>query len=296
MDLSENSFDWTLARAFLATAEEGSFSGAARRLRLTQPTLGRQVAALEQALGVVLFERTGRSMSLTEAGHDMLEHVQAMSDAADHMALIAAGRSQSIEGRVTITASDVMCTYVLPPVLRQLRQRAPRLQIDVVAANDIRDLMRREADIAIRHVRPDQPELTARQLREKSAHFYAARSYLQARGRPRNLDSLAQHDFLHFGDVDRMLEHLNPMGLSLNAEHFQIGSQNGVVCWELARQGLGIVPMTDEVGDLFPDMEQVLPDMQPFKIPVWVVSHRELHSSRRIRLVFDMLADFLQVR
>lgn len=286
-------FDWTQARAFLATAEEGTFSGAARRLRLTQPTLGRQVAALEDDLGVLLFERVGKSLILTEAGRDLLEHVRVMGEAADRMALIASGRSQAIEGQIRITASDVMSAHVLPPVLKQLRQRAPKLEIDVIAANDIRDLMRREADIAIRHVRPEQPELIARLVREATAHFYAARSYLVARGHPNNVTDLAGHDFISFGDSERMIEYMHPLGISLTAENFRLGSQNGTVAWEMARQGLGIAPMSDDVAEAFPEMERVLPDMAPIMYPVWLATHRELHTSRRIRLVFDMLADFL---
>ncbi|MDH5452601.1 MAG: LysR family transcriptional regulator, partial [Paracoccaceae bacterium] len=149
MNDSLNTFDWNHMRAFLATAEGGSLSAAARALGQTQPTLGRQVAALEAQLGIMLFERVGRSLALTQSGRDLLEHVRSMGEAANRISLAASGQSQSIEGRVRITASDIMSAYVLPPVLRHLRQLAPLLDIDIVAANDIRDLMRREADIAI---------------------------------------------------------------------------------------------------------------------------------------------------
>ena len=107
----DKSIDWTQARGFLATAEHGSLSAGARALGLTQPTLGRQVAALEAALGVVLFERVGRSLVLTPAGHEMLAHVRQMGAAADALAMAAAGRSDSIEGRVSITASDAISAY-----------------------------------------------------------------------------------------------------------------------------------------------------------------------------------------
>jgi DNA-binding transcriptional LysR family regulator len=294
MNDSSQAFDWSQARAFLATAEEGTFSAAARRLKLTQPTLGRQVAALEDDLGVLLFERVGKSLALTEAGRDLLEHVRAMGEAADRVALIAQGRSQAVDGQIRITASDVMSAHVLPPVLKLLRQRAPKLEIDVVAANDIRDLMRREADIAIRHVRPEQPELIARLVSEETGHFYAARSYLDARGRPRDMADMAAHDFISFGDTARMLEYMLPLGLPLSVENYRIGSANGVVAWELARQGLGIAVMSDRVAAGFDDMERLLlPEMEQITFPIWLTTHRELHTSRRIRLVFDMLAEFL---
>ena len=287
-----NPFDWNHIRAFLATAEEGSLSAAARRLRLTQPTLGRQVAALEADLGLLLFERVGRSLSLTAAGAELLEEVRAMGAAADRVALVASGQSQSIEGRVAITASDAYSAYLLPEALAALRLRAPRLTIDVVATNDIQDLMRREADIAIRHVRPEQPDLIARLVREDSAHFYAARSYLDRAGRPKTPEELAGHDFVGFGDTGRMMEHLLPLGIPVRAANFRIGSESGLVAWELVKQGFGISPMSDSVAR-DQGVELVLPDMDPIVFPIWLTTHRELHTSRRIRLVFDLLAEFL---
>ncbi|SDE06639.1 LysR family transcriptional regulator [Ruegeria marina] len=286
-------FDWNHIRAFLATAEAGSLSAAARQLRQTQPTLSRQVAALEADLGVLLFERIGRSLVLTEAGADLLEHTRAMGDAAERVALAASGQAQSIEGRVRITASDVWSAYVLPEALRRIRDQAPRLEIEVIAANDIRDLMRREADIAIRHVRPDQPDLIARLVREATAHFYAASHYLDRRGRPAAKDDLASHDFIAFGDVIEMLGHLTPLGLPLTRANFRLGSQSGVVAWDYVRQGFGIAPMDDGVAALTSGVERVLPEMEPLVFPVWLTAHREVHTSRRIRLVFDILADYL---
>jgi len=289
----QGDFNWSNARAFLTAAETGTFSAAARQLNLTQPTLGRQVAALEAELGVMLFERLGRRLALTDAGRDVLEHIRTMGEAADRVGLIAQGRSQAIEGLVRITASDMMSAHILPIVLKQMRQRAPKLEIDIVATNDIRDLMRREADIAIRHVRPDQPELIARLAREETGHFYAAQSYIAARGQPTTFAEMATHDFISFGGAREMLVHLQPLGIPLEPENFPLGSRSGVVAWELARQGLGIATMSDRIAAAFPDMVQILPDMEPLTFPVWLVTHRELHTSRRIRLVFDMLADYL---
>jgi len=287
------SFDWNQVRAFLATVEEGSLSAAARALGLTQPTIGRQIAALERELGVVLFERAGRSMMLTRSGWELMDHVRAMGDAATRISLAASGRVQAIEGQVRITASDVMSAHVLPPVLKRLREVAPLLEIDLVATNDIRDLLRREADIAIRHVRPDQPELIARLVRQATAHLYAAKTYLDARVRPAVLAELADHDFIGFADTDRMLDHLIALGLPVTRGNFRYGSSSGVVAWELVRHGLGIAIMSQEVAEATPGIERVLPATAPVTFPVWLTTHRELHTSRRIRLVFDLLAEFL---
>lgn len=287
------SFDWNQARAFLATVEEGSLSAASRALGLTQPTLGRQVAGLEADLGVTLFERVGRSLVLTQSGRELLDHVKAMYAAASRMSLTASGQSQAIEGRVRITASDVMSAHVLPAVVKEIRKQAPLLEIDIVAANDIRDLQRREADIAIRHVRPEQPDLTAKLIGEASGRFYAADSYITENGKPESVADLVNHDFIGFGDDARMIEYLRPV-VTLSQRNFRIGSENGVVGLEMAKHGLGIIPMSDRVANDIEGMQLILPDMEPFVFPIWLTVHRELHTSRRIRLVFDLLADFLK--
>ncbi|WP_424978738.1 LysR family transcriptional regulator [Leisingera sp. S232] len=291
-----NNPDWNHIRAFLATAETGSLSAAARQIGLTQPTLSRQVAALEEQLGVLLFERLGRALALTDAGHELLEHSRKMGEAAQGLSLAAIGQAQSIEGTVRITASDMMSAYVLPQVLHQLRLRAPKLSIEVVAANDIRDLMRREADIAIRHVRPEQPELIARLVQEATGHFYAAKTYLDRRGRPSSLAGLASHDFVSFGDAERMISYLVPLGIPVTTGNFRIGSNSGLVAWELVRQGFGVTPMSDEVAATAPEVERLVPGSDAITFPVWLATHRELHTSRRIRLVYDLLAEFFAAK
>lgn len=293
MNWQHVSFDWNQARAFLATVEEGSLSAAGRALGLTQPTLGRQVTALEQALGIVLFERVGRSLELTSSGVELLEHVRAMRDAANRVSLTASGQSQNIEGTVCITASDLFSVHILPPALKRLQELAPRLNIDVVAANEIRDLQRREADIAIRHVRPEQPELIARLVKELKGYFYASASYLDRHGRPASKLDLTGHEFIGFGDVQRMIGYMEAIGLPLTRQNFRINSENGIFAWEMVRQGFGIAPLPTLIGDRTEGIERLLPDMEPFVIPVWLTTHRELHSSRRIRLVFDTLAEHL---
>ncbi len=287
------SFDWNHARAFLVTAEEGSLSAAARALGLTQPTLGRQVSALEQELDVLLFERIGKSLVLTDTGVELLEHIKKMYDAANQVSLSASGQSQEIEGRVRITAGDIMSAFTLPKVLQKIREVAPRLQIEIVASNEIRDLQQREADIAIRHVRPEQPELISKLIREAEGYFYASKTYLDKAGRPLTKDDLQNHAFIGIGDNARMIDYLQPFQIFLNEENFRFSSENGIVAWEMAKHDLGIIPMSHELGCSDPSMEHVLPNMEAIKFPIWLTAHRELHSSRRIRLVFDLLSECL---
>lgn len=284
------SFDWNQVRGFLATVEEGSLSAAARALGLTQPTLGRQVAALEEALGVVLFERVGRSLALTPSGTELLEHVRAMGEAASRISLVASGQSQAVEGVVRITAADVFSTYYLPQIVASLRTEAPLVQVEVISANDIRDLQHREADIAVRHIRPEQPELIAKLVYEPEAFFYASRAYLDKRGRPARVEDLSRHDFIGTGDAVQMLAYMEGMGIHIRPEQLRLNCDDGIVMWQLARLGLGICPMDAQIARLYPEMEPVLPDATRITFPVWLTTHRELHTSRRIRLVFDHIA------
>jgi len=269
-------FDWNQARAFLATAEEGSLSAAARVLNQTQPTLSRQVAALEQALGVLLFERVGRSMVLTAPGHELLSHVREMALAASKISLTASSEATELEGKVILTTTNTMATYHLAPMLAILRERAPGIELQITTSNSVRDLTRREADIAIRHGRPEQPELIAKLLGETTARIYASPKYLDK-----------------YGTSETMLPYLMDAGMPVSRENFRLSVDNGVSLIEYVRQGLGMSILTQEDANLFPDLKPVLPELTPFTIPVWLVVHKELHTSARYRFVFDLIADML---
>ena len=287
------SFDWNHARAFLAVVDAGSLSAAARVLNQTQPTLGRQITAFEEELGVTLFERAGRSLKITQTGTDLVEHVRAMAEAAGRMTLMASGQSQAIEGMVRIAASELFAAHLLPPIVAKLRAVAPKIEVDIVAANTVSDLLQREADIAVRNVRPEQPDLIARLIHDSSGRFYASKSYVQKRGRPRSYDDFKDHEFVSFGNVDQMLMYFKAFDLHLSADQFKVGSSNSLVAWEMVKQGRGIAPMSVDVARATPDLEVLLPEHDPVMFPTWLVTHRELHTSRRIRLVFDLLAEEL---
>lgn len=291
-----NNFDWNLARAFCATADGGSLSAAARKLGLTQPTLSRQVAALEAGLGVALFERVGKRLVLTDTGLGLLEHARAMAEAADAMALQAAGKSQDVSGRVTISATDAFSAYVLPEIVERIRELAPQITLVVVATDSISDLRRREADIAIRHVRPTEPELISRLVLEMTASFYAAESWVARNGMLQSAADLCEVDLLGFEPVESFIEHLSRGGISVTADQFRIVSENAVVLWEMLRRGLGVGMMLREIADREPGLVRLLPGLPGTPVPVWLVTHRELHTSRRVRLVFDAIVEGLHGR
>lgn len=290
MDWRSVRFDWNRARAFLVTAEEGSFSAAGRALGIAQPTIGRQVAALEEELGVTLFERVGSALVLTAAGVDLMEHVRAMGSAATKVSVTAAGQSLSIEGTVCVTASELISAYVLPPILGRLRLAHPGIELEIVASNTARDLRRREADLAVRNFAPTQPDLVAKRLPDRFARLYASPEYLERIGNPQTPADLADADFFAFDRSEIMIRGLAALGLPLTARNFPIVSDNHLVQWELAKHGVGICIVMDEVGDAEPRVRRVLPGFPPLPVPMWLATHRELHTSRRIRVVFDLLA------
>lgn len=294
MDWRSVNFDWNRARAFLVTAEEGSLSAAARALGLAQPTLGRQVDALEKELGVVLFERVGRNLQLTPAGHELLAYVRSMGEAASGLSLAAFGQSEEMAGDISISASDAYAGMLLPPVLAALRRIETRITIEVIAANDASDLLRREADIAIRNFRPTQPDLVARKLRDAGAGLYASRDYLAGIAPINSPQDLRGADFIGLDNSGMLLAGLNQLGLGLTVGNFPFRCANYLVMWEMVKQGLGIGILDQRIGDADPSVVRVLPDFSPFSFPVWLVAHRDIHRNRRLRVVFDFLAGALQ--
>lgn len=282
--------DWNQLRAFYETAQRGSLSAAARALGLSQPTLSRQVAAFERSLGVTMFERIGRSVQLTEAGLALLEHARTMGAAADELELVASGQAQGVEGPVSISASDAVAAWLLPPIVARLKDEAPGIEVEVISSNALADLRRREADIAVRHLRPDQPELIGRLVREGTASHYASEAYVARFGHPRSAADLPGHRFIGTDRSGRYLEQLHAYGLPVRESQFSVVSENVVVSWRLVQEGLGICAMMDEIAAVTPGIVRVFDALPPVRFPFWLVTHRELRTARRIRVVFDALA------
>lgn len=293
MDWAHLKFDWNHARAFLATAEEGSLSAAARALGLAQPTLGRQIAALEESLGVVLFERTGRGLDLTPSGTRLLEHVRPMAEAATAFSLSATGQAQAIGGTITITASEIYSAYLLPSILAELRAAEPGIEIVVLASNSVANLRQREADIAVRNARPSDEALIARLIGEDEGRFYASRGYLDSLGPINERSDLNTAHFIGFDDNAPMRDSLNRRGFEVTDANFPVRTGNHIVQVSLTREGLGIGIFPTDVGDSDPALCHVFPDEEPIRFPIWLTAHRELQTSARVRLVFDFLADAL---
>jgi len=293
MRWQKTAFDWNQARAFLVTAEEGSLSAAARALGLTQPTLSRQVAGLEETLGVTLFERTSRALLLTQSGMQLLAHFRRMGDAADCISIAATGQAEEITGNVAITSTEIMATHYLLPILLQLRSKAPELKIELIISNQLSDLMRREADIAIRHVRPQQDNLIAKRVRTATATLVASSTYLKNVGHPQQVSDLASMQFVGVADPEWIIGPLVERGIKVNLANFNFTTVSGSVLLELLRQGFGVGFLPADIAARFPELENVWPELEPIQIETWLVAHRELRTNPSIRMVFDLLSDGL---
>ncbi len=281
--------DWDLVRAFLAVVEAGSLTRAATLLNTSQPTLSRQIAALEAQTGAALFERTTRGLSLTEAGEALVEPARRMQAAAQALSLAVAGRAQTLAGTVRLTASEMMSAYVLPPVLAQLRAAHPEIEIELVASNRIDNLLAREADIAIRMVRPEQGSLVTRHVADYPLGFYAHASYLAGRP-PVTPNTLAAHDWVGLDQSPQLIEGFRAAGFAIDRHFFAFRCDNQIVGWEAVRAGLGIGITMQRVAARDPNLVRLLPEFAVPPLPVWLTAHRELRATPRMRIVLDALA------
>jgi len=286
------SFDWSAVRAFLLAAKTGSFTAAGEALGISQPTVGRKVSSLEADLGLVLFERSGRALKLTEAGRQVLEHATTMQGAATALSLAAAGQSSTAAGPVSISCSDLVGVTWLPELLVRLRRDYPALEIEVLTTNNLSDLGKREADIAVRHVRPDQPDLVGRKLADTSAGMYASAAYLDEVGELEELQDLQRASFIAFDRGEMMLQTLRSLGVDLTHGHFPLIAASSVMQRSLCRRGAGICFLFEPIGDADPALVRVLPQLR-LPVPLWLVCHRELRTTLRFRVVFDALVEHL---
>lgn len=293
MDWKTITFDWNRARAFLVTAEEGSLSAAARALNMTQSTLGRQVTALEQELSVSLFEKVGRSLVITPVGLELIEHVRTMGEAANKLSLSASGKSTALEGNVCISAAESMAVLILPPLLVKLRAQQPGIELEIIATNASSDLRRREADIAIRNFQPTHSELIARKLNQSHVYLYATPQYLQKIGNPSGGAELENADFVGLVDNSTYLVALKQIGIEPGANNFPYKTESHLTHWSLVKEGAAIGAMPELIGDKEPLVQRVSDKIPPLPLHTWIVAHRELRTSRRIRTVFDFLVNEL---
>ena len=286
-------FDWSHVRSFLAVLEKGSLLAASRDLQLSQPTIGRHVAELESQLGLVLFDRNGRGLLPTEAAYHLAESARIMQSGADQLARNVMGADLGASGTVRITASQPVSCYVLPPLLAQMRLSLPDVQVELVASNEVSNLLRREADIAVRMVQPQQASIIARRVGKVTLRACAHQDYLRRRGVPRQPNDLLAHDLIGGDRNDDTLKGFAAQGLVVGREQFAFRADDLIVVWQAVRAGLGVGFVSEHLIRSDPAVIPVLPKLKIEPLPVWLAVHKEIRTSKRIRAVYDFLADAL---
>lgn len=290
MDQPLSDLDWSLVQAFLAVAEQGSLSGAARALGRSQPTLGRQVKTLEAQLGAELFHRRARGFALTQMGAELVEPAQVMRDAVHKMSLAAAGQQAQLEGTVRITASVATSAMHLPRIIARIRQLEPQIAIELVPSDDTSNLLYREADIAVRMYRPTQLDLVTQHIGEIEIGIFAAKSYLAAQGTPRTPEAFLQHDLVGYDASVAIIKGFRALGFAIDRDAFKTRCDDNIAYWELVRAGCGIGFAQAEVGRRDPDVEEITLGLPLPTLPVWLTAHEAMRQTPRIRRVWELLA------
>jgi DNA-binding transcriptional LysR family regulator len=285
---------WELYRTFLSAMREGSLSGAARALDLTQPTVGRHLDQLEAALGgVPLFLRSQKGLQPTEAARALLPHAETMALAAKALVRAASGEAEEARGAVRVTASEVVGAEVLPPIFASFRESHPRITVELLLSNQTEDLLRREADIAVRMVRPAHSALVSRRLGNVRLGLFAHRRYADAHGLPTTLEELAEHPLIGFDRETASVRRVRALGVTLTRAMFAFRCDSDLAQLAAIRAGFGVGICQRGVARRNPELRPVLPDVFHFDLPVWLAMHEDLRASRRMRLMFDHLAEGL---
>jgi DNA-binding transcriptional LysR family regulator len=289
--MNKSNFNWALIQSFLAALEHGSLMGAARATGVSQPTLGRHIAELESQLNLLLFERTGRGLQATPQALALAEAARSMQAGAADFSRLASGAGQSVQGSVRLSASQPVAFHLLPPILASMRQALPQVTVELVVSNSVSNLLLREADIALRMVRPEQSSLVARQIGQVRLSACASVNYLKRRGTPQTPEDLLHHDLIA-GDTNTEIEQgFEAMGYPASTLRFGLRTDDLNVRWAAVCAGLGIGFISEHQVVSDPNITPVLPQLGLPEFPVWLTVHRELRTSARIRAVYDFLAD-----
>ena len=293
MEKTLDKLDWALVQAFLAVAEQGSLSAAARRLGASQPTVGRQIKAIENELRLDLFRRHPKGFELTEAGAALVAPAKAMREAMREIALYAAGQEVALAGAVRITASEMVSHHLLPPILARIRQEAPDIEVELAPSDTAENLLYREADIAVRMFRPEQLDVVARYLGEIELGIFASKAYVARCGVPKGPQDMIAHDLVGYDRSELIIRGMREAGFEISREDFNIRCDNQTTYWELVRAGCGIGFGQAMVARRDLDMVEIDFGFPLPSLPVWLAAHQGLRHTPRVRLVWEMLADGL---
>jgi DNA-binding transcriptional LysR family regulator len=281
---------WELFRTFLEVARDGSLSGAARKLALTQPTVGRHIDALEAALGLSLFSRSPQGLAATPAALELVGHAEAMAAASAALRRTASSGALTDRGTVRVAASEIMGCEVLPTILASFRESHPGIVLELAVSNRNEDLLRRDADIAVRMVRPRQKSLLARRIGKTVIGFYAHRDYLSQYGVPKTLADLDKHTLIGFDRDDQSLRSLGPLPRKVTRDNFGFRCDSDLAQFAALRAGMGIGGCQHNIAKRYKALVPVLARAIRFDLEVWIAMHEDMKSTGRVRMLFDHLA------
>jgi DNA-binding transcriptional LysR family regulator len=286
--------DWSLFRSFLAVLKEGSLLGAANALGLTQPTLARHIDALEKSLGIELFTRSRQGLAPTEAALELKPYAESLAATTAAMTRVASGHGQSIKGTIRISASEMIGAEVLPTILSTLREQHPALEVELILSNAVDNLLRRDADIAVRMVEPVQEALVVRRLGTISLGLHAHRHYLERAGRPRDLKHLADFALIGYDRETPAVRSLRKQAPQFDFGRFALRTDSDIAQLMAIRAGFGIGICQIAIAKRDPNLERLLPRAFELKMGTWLAMHENLRNTRRYRIVFDTLATGLK--
>jgi len=285
---------WELYRTFLGVLREGSLSGAARALDLAQPTVGRHIAALEASLRLPLFTRSQAGLMPTEAALALRGYAESMQSTAAALERAAASQGIGVRGTVRVTCSDVIGVEVLPPIVTALRNRYPELAVELVLTNRVQDLLRREADIAVRMVRPKQQQLVARRIGQVKLGLHAHRAYLARQGTPGTIAELTAHALIGFDTATEFIRSASTALKGWRREAFMLRTDNDLAQMALIRSGAGIGVCQTAIASRSGDLVRVLAKSFTLPLEVWITMHEDLRNSPRCSVTFEALAEGLK--
>jgi DNA-binding transcriptional LysR family regulator len=282
---------WELYRTFLAVLREGSLSGAARLLGITQPTAGRHLDALEAALGMTLFLRTQHGLSAAREALALRPYAEAMEAAGAALLRTVASQKGGVRGTVRITASQMVAVEVLPPMLAALRAQYPEMDIELVASDRMEDLLQRDADIAVRMARPSQASLVARRVGDVLLGCFAHRDYLARRGTPQTLEDLAQHDLIGVDQENAFTRAVLAELPFLKRESFALRCDNDLATIAALRAGFGIGMCQVGLARRDPNLVHLFPEQARYRLDTWIAMHEDLRQTPVCKLAFAALVE-----
>ncbi|WP_455286628.1 LysR family transcriptional regulator [Cupriavidus necator] len=282
--------NWEWYRTFLHVLETGSLSAAGRAMGLTQPTVGRHIDGLESALGLKLFTRSFDGFAPTDAAHELRPYAAGIAATAAAMRRVASSHGSGVRGTVRLSASEVIGVEVLPPILTTLRHAHPELEIELVLSNKVDDLLRREADIAVRMFRPEQEALVAQRVGGIELGLHAHESYLATHGVPNSLENLSGFALVGFDQENAFIRRLREQFPAFSRDRLAFRADSDLAQLGAIRAGFGIGVCQSALAARDKRLVRVLHNQFSVTMDTWVAMHEDLSGNARCAITFAALA------